>query len=89
MDKVGADTCVVEVPYPHMETRPLLDFGAGYVQRSLDELPRQGMHSPWELAMSVATDVRVLEDGPVEDRNLHFRKARETETEPVAAGAMG
>ncbi|HEX3802161.1 MAG TPA: NAD(P)/FAD-dependent oxidoreductase [Solirubrobacteraceae bacterium] len=87
MDKLGADTCVVELPYPHMETRPLLDFAAGYVQRSLDELPRQGMHSPWELAMSVATDVKVLEDGPLEDRNLHFLKARESETEPEAAGA--
>jgi monooxygenase len=87
MDDAGADTCVVEVPYPHMETRPLLNFGAGYVQRSLGELPRQGMHSPWELAMSVSTDVRVLEEGPVEDRNLHFLKARDTETEQAAAGA--
>jgi cation diffusion facilitator CzcD-associated flavoprotein CzcO len=80
MDQVGVDTCVVELPYPNMPTRPLLDFKAGYVQRALDELPRQGMSSPWELAMSFKTDARVLRDGPVTDRNLHFLRAREPDS---------
>jgi cation diffusion facilitator CzcD-associated flavoprotein CzcO len=79
MDELGADTCVVELPYPNMQTRPLLDFKAGYVQRSLQELPRQGMHSPWELAMSFKTDARVLR-GPVPDRNLHFSRVRELDS---------
>ena len=79
MDQIAADTCVVELPYPHMATRPLLDFKAGYVQRALHELPRQGMQSPWELAMSFRTDARVLRDGPIEDRNLHFSRVRELE----------
>jgi monooxygenase len=79
MDELGADTCVVELPYPHMPTRPLLDLESGYVQRSLDELPRQGMQSPWELAMSYRTDARVLRDGPLEHRNLHFSRVRELE----------
>ena len=81
MDEHGYDTCEVELPYPHMETRPLLDFKAGYVQRSLHELPRQGMHSPWELAMSFKTDARVLRDGPVEDRNLRFARVREPDAD--------
>jgi cation diffusion facilitator CzcD-associated flavoprotein CzcO len=79
MDELGADTCVAELPYPYMQTRPLLTFKAGYVQRSLDELPRQGMHAPWELAMSFRTDARVLR-GPVEDRNLHFSRMRELDS---------
>jgi monooxygenase len=87
MDELGADTCVVELPYPHMETRPLLDIGAGYVQRSLHELPRQGTSSPWELAMSFSSDVKVLLDGPVEDRNLRFLNTRESDPEQVTAGA--
>jgi cation diffusion facilitator CzcD-associated flavoprotein CzcO len=82
MDEGAFDTCVVEPPYPHMETRPLLDFKAGYVQRSLHELPRQGMHSPWELAMSFRTDARVLRDGPIEDRNLRFSQVREPDADP-------
>ena len=87
MDELDADTCMVELPYPHMETRPLLNFAAGYVQRALDELPRQGTRSPWQLAMSVKTDVRVLRDGPVDDRNLHFSRAREAGAEPTDVGA--
>jgi cation diffusion facilitator CzcD-associated flavoprotein CzcO len=80
MDKLGADTCLVELPYPHMPTRPLLDFKAGYVQRALNNLPRQGLHSPWELAMSFKTDARVLRDGPVTDRNLYFSRGRELDS---------
>ncbi|MGH8327388.1 MAG: flavin-containing monooxygenase [Steroidobacteraceae bacterium] len=79
VDELGADTCAVELPYPHMPTRPLLSFKAGYVQRALHQLPRQGMQSPWELAMSFRTDKRVLRDAPVEHRNLHFSRVRELE----------
>ena len=61
MDAVGADTCVAELPYPHMPTRPLLELSSGYVQRSLDELPRQGLQPPWDLPMSFRTDARVLQ----------------------------
>ena len=70
-----------------MDTRPLLNFAAGYVQRALDELPRQGTRSPWQLAMSVKTDVRVLRDGPVDDRNLHFSRASQAGAEPMHEGA--
>ena len=28
---------------PGMETRPMLDFAAGYVQRALDRMPKQGV----------------------------------------------
>jgi monooxygenase len=80
MDELGADTCVAELPYPHMPTRPLLGLKSGYVQRSLNEFPRQGMSSPWELAMSVRTDARVLRDGPVEHRNLCFSRASELDS---------
>jgi monooxygenase len=76
MDEIGADTCVASLPYPNMSSRPLLDFKAGYVQRALDQLPRQGMHAPWELPMSFGRDARMLR-GPVTDRNLHFSRGRQ------------
>jgi cation diffusion facilitator CzcD-associated flavoprotein CzcO len=87
MDEVAADTCVVRLPYPNMQTRPLLDFKAGYVQRALHELPRQGTHSPWRLAMSVKTDTRVLRDGPLDDRNLQFLRARRAPADGAQASA--
>jgi monooxygenase len=77
MDDIGADTCVVELPYPHMATRPLLGLTSGYVKRALDDLPRQGTQSPWELAMNVYGDTKVLREGPVTDRNIRFSRAAE------------
>jgi cation diffusion facilitator CzcD-associated flavoprotein CzcO len=58
---------------PTVTRRPLLDFGAGYVQRAVDLFPRQGSHGPWTLEMSYAADRARLEKGPVEDPVLRFR----------------
>ncbi|MCB1138382.1 MAG: NAD(P)/FAD-dependent oxidoreductase [Leptospiraceae bacterium] len=58
---------------PEMETRPLLDFEAGYVQRSMDQLPRRGTRFPWLMSWDYSEDVKLLRKGPVEDRNLDFR----------------
>ena len=57
-----------------MPTRPFLDFGAGYVQRSIGELPKQGQEAPWLMSMSYATDVGLLREGDVEDPELHFSR---------------
>ncbi|WLP92848.1 NAD(P)/FAD-dependent oxidoreductase [Gordonia sp. NB41Y] len=56
-----------------METRPLLDFGAGYVQRSIDWLPRQGVSEPWSMSMSYYKDRRSFAMD-VADPNLEFTK---------------
>ncbi len=72
MDEHGYERCVPDLPYPNMTTTPLLDFSAGYVQRALDDFPKQGAYEPWRLAMSFQDDRRNLSDGPVEDRSLHF-----------------
>ena len=45
-------------------TRPVLDFGAGYVKRALEELPRQG-DGPWQMSMDYRADVKTLRKGPV------------------------
>ena len=63
------------LPSPDMPTRPLLDFGAGYVQRALAHLPRQGTSGPWVMAMDPNHDAQVLRHGPIEDPCLVFDKA--------------
>jgi len=68
----GYDVCVPVRPDPDAPTRPLLDFGAGYVQRSLDQLPRQGLTAPWLMSMNYHADVKVLRNGPVVDPALRF-----------------
>ena len=61
---------------PDVEEAPFLDFGAGYVQRSIDELPKQGTRAPWRLAMNYAIDAVALRRGRVDDDAVRFVPAR-------------
>ena len=45
MDAHGGDTVVPVLEDDTIERRPLLDFQAGYVQRSVDRFPTQGSRS--------------------------------------------
>lgn len=60
------------VAEPDMETQPLLNFGAGYIQRSLNKLPRQGMHYPWSMSFNYAEDVKIFRKGRIDDPALKF-----------------
>ncbi len=82
MDEHGYDSCMPHTDDPTMTTRPLLDFGAGYVQRSVHAFPRQGSRAPWSLAMSYAEDVKNLRHGGIKDPELVF--ARRTPAADVA-----
>ncbi|MFW0790985.1 flavin-containing monooxygenase [Gordonia sp. CPCC 205333] len=73
MDERGYAS-VQPVPDPSMTTAPLLNFGAGYVKRALDRLPKQGTEAPWQMTMSVAADVKQLRNGDVADRFMHYQK---------------
>ena len=55
MDRNGYGSCV-PVPGPGMEGRPLLDFRANYVLRSLESFPRQGSRDPWRMSMNYLRD---------------------------------
>jgi monooxygenase len=72
MDAHGYSVCYPERSDPAMPTRPLLDFGAGYVQRSLSGLPRQGTQAPWLMSMDYYSDTKLLKEDSVEDANLRF-----------------
>ncbi|CAM3846059.1 flavin-containing monooxygenase [Smaragdicoccus niigatensis] len=70
MDKNGYDT-VWPVADPDMETRPLLDFEAGYVMRALEKLPKQGTAKPWKMSMSYFDDKK-MQNAPTVDEHLSF-----------------
>jgi monooxygenase len=72
MDEHGWNACCPTLPPGGLTTRPLLDFGAGYVQRSIASLPRQGSASPWLTSMDYYGDVKLLKRAPVQDGNLRF-----------------
>lgn len=72
MDAHGYDQCVPTNDDPTLTTRPLLDFQAGYVLRSIDEFPKAGSRPPWQLGMSYAHDVLKLRYGPIDDGAMRF-----------------
>ncbi|WIM99620.1 NAD(P)/FAD-dependent oxidoreductase [Actinoplanes oblitus] len=74
MEAQGYDICRPEVADPDMPTRPFLDFGAGYIQRVVDQLPRQGSRMPWLTSMDYQSDVKLLRADDVTDRELHFER---------------
>lgn len=77
MDERQLEVCTPQAP-PGLETAPLLNFGAGYVQRSLTELPKQGKSFPWSMGWNYADDERVFKRGDVADENLRFISANTT-----------
>jgi cation diffusion facilitator CzcD-associated flavoprotein CzcO len=87
MDERGYSYCAPESPHPDAPTRPLLDFAAGYVQRSVDRFPKQGATAPWELSMDYLRDRKVLLDGPVGDHMQFAAKRRRTPVTPLRAAA--
>ena len=72
LDERGLDAAVPEPRDPDMKTQPLLDFEAGYVLRSIDQLPKQGEREPWFLAQNYFKDARYLRRGDVEDGEMRF-----------------
>ncbi|MGH3863768.1 flavin-containing monooxygenase [Actinokineospora sp.] len=71
LDHTGQDA-VWAVADPDLPTRPLLDFGAGYVQRALARLPKQGPAAPWLMAMDYNDDRKQMRHGDVVDEHLRF-----------------
>jgi cation diffusion facilitator CzcD-associated flavoprotein CzcO len=60
---------------PSVERVPLLDFQAGYVQRSLHLFPKGGSRRPWKLGMSYANDVVTIRHGSLDDGALRFARS--------------
>lgn len=73
MDQRGARVVMPKRPKHPIEERPLMDFGAGYVQRSLDRLPKQGDRRPWIMSTSYLTDRKMTRKDPVADPALAFK----------------
>ncbi len=74
MDAHGYDACVPVNDDPSVTEQPLLDFAAGYVQRSIHEFPKAGSRPPWHLGMSYAHDVVKLRYGRIDDGAMRFSR---------------
>jgi monooxygenase len=84
MDRHGYDRCVPTNDDPTVTERPLLDFQAGYVLRSIHEFPKAGSRPPWRLGMSYAHDVVKLRYGRIDDGAMRFTSRAGTTTARTA-----
>jgi cation diffusion facilitator CzcD-associated flavoprotein CzcO len=73
MDRHGYRRCMPQRDASVAEA-PWLDFTSGYVQRALDQLPRQGAKKPWKLYQNYARDLMSLRFGSVNDGTMQFSK---------------
>jgi cation diffusion facilitator CzcD-associated flavoprotein CzcO len=86
LDTHGYDQCVPTNDDPTLTERPLLDFQAGYVLRSIDEFPKAGSRAPWRLGMNYAHDLLKLRYGRIDDGAMRFSRRPMTH---MASGLPG
>jgi monooxygenase len=76
MDRNGYAQCTPKRE-PGVTEEPVIDFTSGYVQRGLDQLPRQGNRKPWKLHQNYARDLLALRFGRLDDGTMQFTKRRQ------------
>jgi monooxygenase len=72
MDAQKVRQCTPRNQDSSQPTQPFLDFSSGYVQRSMDKFPKQGMQAPWRLYQNYALDIVTLKMGKVNDGVMEF-----------------
>ena len=72
MSAHGHTRCVPEMTDPSIVEEPLLNLNAGYVLRSVDQLPKQGSKEPWKLRQNYIVDLRAIRHDPIDDGALRF-----------------
>jgi cation diffusion facilitator CzcD-associated flavoprotein CzcO len=73
MDRHGYRRCMPQRD-PSVTEVPWLNFTSGYVQRAINQLPRQGSKKPWKLYQNYARDLMALRFGSVKDAAMQFSK---------------
>jgi cation diffusion facilitator CzcD-associated flavoprotein CzcO len=73
MEGRGYVSCAPRQHDPSVKPEPLLDFSSGYIQRAIDQFPRQGSKKPWKLYQNYMLDMVNLRFGSVNDSALEFK----------------
>jgi monooxygenase len=75
MDAKGVSQCTARLREEDMDmpARPWIeDFSAGYMQRSMQTLPKQGDKDPWRNTQNYALDKKIIRKASLEDGALVF-----------------
>ena len=71
MDKHKYQYCVANND-PSVKRLQFLDLASGYVDRAIDQFPKQGDKSPWKLHQNYLLDILNLRVGSVRDKAMGF-----------------
>jgi monooxygenase len=82
MDAHGYRVAMPREPGPSMPREPFIDLKSGYVLRSLDQLPKQGLTKPWRLHQNYARDIRLFKHGPIDDEMVFSRGTEAAKPHP-------
>jgi cation diffusion facilitator CzcD-associated flavoprotein CzcO len=66
---------------------PAVDLTSGYIQRALDELPKQGSKRPWRLHQNYALDLFEFRFSNVDDGIMEFTRGASASPRAEAAAA--
>jgi monooxygenase len=72
IDRKGYRWCMPQMNETSVETRPLLDLAAGYVQRAMREFPKQGVKAPWYFPQNYFIDSLMMRLGKIDDGVMRF-----------------
>lgn len=73
MDKKGYRQCTPRQKDATLELKPFTDFSAGYIQRQINNLPKQGSKKPWVLKQNYLFDLMNIRHGGIENEVLEFK----------------
>lgn len=77
MEATGADIAVPVLPENHgLVEDNIFDFSSGYIQRSIDIMPKSAVGYPWRLNQEYVADRKLMRSADVEDGILAFRKSQ-------------
>lgn len=75
MDETGAVQATPRLRAGATAAAPFVEhFSAGYMQRSIEQWPKQGAEAPWRVNQSYFADLKALRFGAIEDGVLEFSK---------------
>jgi monooxygenase len=89
MDRHGFRQAAPQNRDPSVTEQPFIDFSSSYVQRSIDQFPKQGSKAPWRLYQNYALDILALRYGALDDGAMRFSAGGSPldADEPLAAAA--
>ncbi len=74
MDARGLAFAIPRKRDPALTEEPMLSFTSGYVQRAIDNFPKQGSKAPWKLRHNYALDLLDMKFGKLDDGALEFHR---------------